>query len=89
MAVGWDSKNSVLFIFLTVVCAVGVLGLLLFKQPDAKHHHTSSSAEQHLDREDDRTLAAQAKATVALMATRELVSLIPLFTFTGVQYVLE
>ena len=89
MAVGWDSKNSVLFIFLTVVCAVGVLGLLLFKQPDAKHHHRSSSPEQHLDREDDRTLAAQAKATVALMATRELVSLIPLFTFTGVQYVLE
>ena len=31
MVVGWDSKNSVLFIVLSIACTVGILGLLFFK----------------------------------------------------------
>ena len=80
MAVGWDDSNSPLFVVLTLVGAVGVLTLLLFKPPDPRF----GSPTEH----DDRGPAAQARATFGLLFTPKLGCLVPLFVFIGVQMVM-
>ena len=50
------------------------------RPPDSKHGSTIPP--------DERSLAVQAKATLALMFTTKMASLTPLFIFTGVQLVM-
>ena len=79
LAAGWDDENSPFFVVLTATCVGGVLMLLLFRAPDTRCGSVALP--------DGRSVAAQAKSTVALLFTTKLGSLVPLFVFCGVHLV--
>ena len=76
MTAGWHPDNSVLFIVLALFGVVGTLILFFgIAAPDPKY----GSKEEV----DDRPVLAQVRNTFALLKTKQVLCLSPLFIYTG------
>lgn len=78
---GWHPENSILFIVLALFGIVGAITLYFGLQPpDPKY---GSKAEV-----DNRPVLAQIQSTFALLKTKQVMWLSPLFMYTGVTQVM-